>query len=146
MTVEHLCHHSQTACDPDIHNAAGQHPAGSNLGPITVQGLDSSGGGVVGATVTLTISSGTIPGTFSATTDASGNAVFSTLSVNARHLHAQGHVAVDNRPIKHVHNHLGGGLEPVLLHAAGQRQLRRDMRTVTLRPSIGTATASPASA
>ncbi len=58
--------------------------AGSNLGPIIVQALDTAGGGVVGATVTLTVAyasgSGSLNGSLSALTDAAGNAVFSTLA------------------------------------------------------------------
>jgi len=54
--------------------------AGATMSPVVVSDIDSNGQPVPGAIVTLSISSGTLSGTLTATTDASGNATFSNLS------------------------------------------------------------------
>ncbi len=56
--------------------------AGNWLGPVTVQELDGFNP-VPGATVTISLSSDTLNGTATATTNASGNAVFTNLTVAA---------------------------------------------------------------
>ena len=54
---------------------------GSSLGSVTVHAADKFGNPVSGGSISLAISSGTLNGTKTASTDPSGNAVFSTLNV-----------------------------------------------------------------
>ena len=56
---------------------------GSSLGSVTVRAVDKFGNPVSAASISLTLSTGTLNGTTTASTDPSGNAVFSTLSVGA---------------------------------------------------------------
>ena len=88
--------------------------------------LNSSSQPVGGTTVTISISSGKLNGTLSALTNASGLAIFSTLTENiAGNLHADGGEGIGHHAVGSVHD-LAGGRETHVCDAAEQHPRGND--------------------